>query len=458
MPVEFSCDGCTRRLRAPDAKAGKRTNCPTCGKELQIPVMSASPQMSLPTAGAPAPNPLDKLAAAIPIATDPGAAFNLSKPGARQPATPFIPTVSVIPTTPAPKTDLPQPIEIGLADEAPQKPASAAGSSLSNSGSNSSSAIGGSLKPKPNAWRGGEKTPATPLARPAMPQSGVPAINPAMPQTVPTKPTMPNLAIPGAGTPRPVMPAPQMPLQLPMASAAASPLVPVAPVAPTAPTAPNPLDDIFKDIPQLAPVSAQAQPYSNNAPMFGGLKPVTAADPFQSQGAALPTAAAPNWSQIASTASVGSSNTYAAPSMGASAGYRRNANIESVRTIVMIPGVFLLITYILWMIYAIGNLAVNAAQAATIFANESDNAERTGFAIGLIFGSLLLFVLAIAGLFGAIKMIRLRSWGSALTASIMAIFPFCLCLPLGIWCVIVLSMENVRLAFEANDRRAERGA
>ena len=34
MPVEFTCDGCNRRLRAPDAKAGKRVTCPTCGKDL----------------------------------------------------------------------------------------------------------------------------------------------------------------------------------------------------------------------------------------------------------------------------------------------------------------------------------------------------------------------------------------------------------------------------------------
>lgn len=444
MPVEFSCDGCNRRLRAPDAKAGKRTNCPTCGKELQIPVMSVGPQISLPAAaGAPAPHPLDKLAAAIPTASE-AAGFNLSRPGTGQTvASPQSPA-PLMPPTPSAKPDFfprpsAQPIEIGLADEAPVTPASTSPSNASNSGSTSSSGIGGSLKPKPNAWRGGEKMPPMPSAAP--------------------KPAMPNLTLPTA-VPRPAVPTSPLSLSLPMATAApGSPLVPVAPVAPTAPVVANPLDEIFKDIPQLAPVGASA-PMPNNAPMFGGLKPVTAADPFQSQGAALPTAAAPRWDQIASTANVGSSNPYAAPSMSSSTGYRRGADIESVRTIVMIPGVLLLISYILMFllygvqlgIYVIGGFALYSSNAISV---EEDASIKHATQLG---AAIVVFILSIAGIFGAIKMIRLRSWSAALTASIMAIFPFYFCLPLGIWAVIVLSMENVRNAFEANDRRAERRA
>lgn len=121
---------------------------------------------------------------------------------------------------------------------------------------------------------------------------------------------------------------------------------------------------------------------------------------------------------------------------------------------VMIPGIFLLISFIFLLLSSIVNVAVYGVQTLAI---NSGDPEESARAVGSIVGALIGLVLSIAGLFGAIKMIRLRSWGAALTASILAIFPFYFCLPIGIWAVIVLSMENVRNAFEANDRRAERG-
>jgi hypothetical protein len=55
---------------------------------------------------------------------------------------------------------------------------------------------------------------------------------------------------------------------------------------------------------------------------------------------------------------------------------------------------------------------------------------------------------------GAIQMLRFRSWGFALTASILAMLNFgnCCCLlglPVGIWSIVVLSLEDVRDAFRA---------
>jgi hypothetical protein len=55
---------------------------------------------------------------------------------------------------------------------------------------------------------------------------------------------------------------------------------------------------------------------------------------------------------------------------------------------------------------------------------------------------------------GAIQMLRFRSWGLALTASILAMLNFgnCCCLlglPVGIWSAVVLSLEDVRDAFRA---------
>ncbi len=447
MPVEFTCDNCNRRLRAPDAKAGKRVNCPTCGKDLQIPVMSSPAPISLPTAGMPIPNPLDKLAAAIPSAADAASAFKLSKPNPSLTPTP-IPTLATTPaptpnpTSPAaaaaaPKVAPSPQIDIGLADDGLQ-PVPTAPTSTTPA-SSSSSGIGGTLKPKPNAWRGAEK-PAFPAAAP----------KPAMPN----KPVFPS---------QPVMPT-SPGLSLPMASAVptagAAPVAPKPPTAPLAPVVANPLDDIFKDLPQLQPIAPSTAPQfqPTGGAIFGNLKPITAADPFATQGAALPAAAAPRWDQIASSANVGSSNPYAAPAMGASSGYRRGANIESVRTMVMIPGIFLLITYIVMLIFSAAQFGLLLIASLAVLSTQEmrNDAELSIMAqLGLSF---VVFILSIAGLFGAIKMIRLRSWSAALTASILAIFPFYYCLPIGIWAVIVLSMENVRNAFEANDRQAERRA
>jgi hypothetical protein len=423
MPVEFTCDGCNRRLRAPDAKAGKRTNCPTCGKELQIPVMGMPGAINLPSAGMPIPNPLDKLAAAIPTASEAAAGFNLTKPFSPE----LVKPASVNARLQA------EPIEIGLADEAPPAPATPSSSSSSSSG------IGNTNKSKSNAWRGGEKAPPPSSAALATGKSGSrAAVNPTG-LNLPAK-TAP-LVIPAAGAPVSSNPASTIPVA---SAAAASPLVPVAP------TAPNPLDDIFKDIPQLAPV-ASAAPIGSGPTTFGGLKPVMTNDPFAAQGAVLPQTT-PRWDQIAASASV-SSNPYASPSARASGGYR-SANIESVRTMVMVPGIFLLIGYSLLMIYALFNGVI----VATILAGglpetgsaPEDNARRVGTFVGMIVGASLPFLVALAGLAGSIKMVRMRSWGAALTAAILGL---CMCLPFGIWGIVVLSMDNVRLAFEANDRR-----
>lgn len=126
----------------------------------------------------------------------------------------------------------------------------------------------------------------------------------------------------------------------------------------------------------------------------------------------------------------------------------------------MVPGVLLLICYIFTLIGAIARLGFMAI-GLVIIANNPQLQQEAGGELGIgleIILNLSLFLLSLGGLFGAIKMVKMRSWSAALTAAIMAIFPFCLCLPIGIWAVIVLSMDSVRTAFEANDRRAERGA
>src|SRR5690606_28132626 len=37
MPIEFNCTGCQKRLRVPDASAGKKARCPDCGSIQDVP-------------------------------------------------------------------------------------------------------------------------------------------------------------------------------------------------------------------------------------------------------------------------------------------------------------------------------------------------------------------------------------------------------------------------------------
>jgi hypothetical protein len=65
----------------------------------------------------------------------------------------------------------------------------------------------------------------------------------------------------------------------------------------------------------------------------------------------------------------------------------------------------------------------------------------------------VIFVLiSIVILYGGIQMMRLKSWGLALAASILAMLDFgsCCCvigLPVGIWALIVLQAQDVKQAF-----------
>ena len=84
-----------------------------------------------------------------------------------------------------------------------------------------------------------------------------------------------------------------------------------------------------------------------------------------------------------------------------------------------------------------------------------EEAERVGFAFGQAFAVAFWLVGAGVGgviLLGAIQMSRLRSYGLAMTASILAIIPcvwscFIVGIPLGIWALVVLRRPEVRAAF-----------
>ena len=81
----------------------------------------------------------------------------------------------------------------------------------------------------------------------------------------------------------------------------------------------------------------------------------------------------------------------------------------------------------------------------------ADEAERIVQMIGMGFGSVIPFLIYGLVLFGALKMKRLESYGLAMTAAILSLFPCSVCcvigLPFGIWSIVVLSNPQVRSAF-----------
>jgi hypothetical protein len=65
-------------------------------------------------------------------------------------------------------------------------------------------------------------------------------------------------------------------------------------------------------------------------------------------------------------------------------------------------------------------------------------------------------------IFGALKMMKLRSWGWAMTSTVLAMVNVgtCCCvvgLPIGIWSVVILSMEDVKQAFAVVAARPANG-
>ena len=61
-----------------------------------------------------------------------------------------------------------------------------------------------------------------------------------------------------------------------------------------------------------------------------------------------------------------------------------------------------------------------------------------------------MMVMQLVVLVGAIRMLTLRNYGLAMTASIMSMIcglGFCVALPFGIWVLVVLSDSNVKAHF-----------
>ena len=151
------------------------------------------------------------------------------------------------------------------------------------------------------------------------------------------------------------------------------------------------------------------------------------------------------------------------PQPGSPYGSYRPPAPPAGKAVVIAPAIALLIVGILGFSAAVVNTAVvlwGAPQRVPEDAPEWVRRFQEGSRgpIAAVVQSLFV-VLNLVIIIGAIQMMRIRSWGLALAASILAMIDLtgCCCLmgfPVGIWSVIVLSLENVRRLFTYQQQAA----
>lgn len=114
----------------------------------------------------------------------------------------------------------------------------------------------------------------------------------------------------------------------------------------------------------------------------------------------------------------------------------------------MIVGGVSLIVYVVDIILRLAGVAMFGAAGG---AQQGDAAHAMGFMVGSIVGGIVALCWGGIVLSGAVQMYRLRGYGYAMTATIVAMVPCSLCcilgLPFGIWGLVVLMKPEVKNAF-----------
>lgn len=128
---------------------------------------------------------------------------------------------------------------------------------------------------------------------------------------------------------------------------------------------------------------------------------------------------------------------------------------QQVRTKVMLPAIFLIIVAALAMVFDLLGVVMALTVEQQIDPNAPEvlqNFQRgmSGPAAALMQGLFAMGSLVI--IVGAVQMLRFKTWGFALTVSILTMLNAgnCCCilgLPFGIWSLIVLNSQDVRAAF-----------
>lgn len=120
------------------------------------------------------------------------------------------------------------------------------------------------------------------------------------------------------------------------------------------------------------------------------------------------------------------------------------------------PAVAIIVVAVMGLVAALGMLGVIVLGIGAALINDLPRHERAEQFVGGTFWivwcvtSLILYSVAI---WGALKMKALRSYGAAVTATIVMLLPCSCCcfigIPIGIWSLVVLLSADVKAAFSA---------
>jgi hypothetical protein len=134
---------------------------------------------------------------------------------------------------------------------------------------------------------------------------------------------------------------------------------------------------------------------------------------------------------------------------------KRSRGRQAAASAVMGPAIALMIvgglTLVVYVVDIILRLAGVAMFGAAGGAPQGDAANAMGFMVGSIVGAIVALCWGGIVLSGAVQMLRLRGYGYAMTATIVAMVPCSACcilgLPFGIWGLVVLMKPEVKDAF-----------
>jgi hypothetical protein len=180
----------------------------------------------------------------------------------------------------------------------------------------------------------------------------------------------------------------------------------------------------------------------------GGLTPLDDAGgltPLSDTGGLTPLGSDPLGSPFA-TGPTPSVNPYQAPAYRASS--RRAA---PSRGVVMAPAIAIMLVVGLSGLVMIPYLIFNTISMIRMRQAIGGAPEEViPYGIGAVIGVLIFVGIYGVMFFGAWRMMQFENWGIALTSAILMLFPCTVCwigLPIGIWAIVVLSMQSTRDQF-----------
>ncbi|MBX5480632.1 MAG: hypothetical protein IRZ16_02110 [Myxococcaceae bacterium] len=128
---------------------------------------------------------------------------------------------------------------------------------------------------------------------------------------------------------------------------------------------------------------------------------------------------------------------------------------------VKLPAIFLIITGAIGLVLALIGIVqhligANEAQLAQVMSDPNVPPAAKNFiqmsSKGGVFSNIIVLLTSGFTIFGAMNMMKLRSFGLSMAAAIVAMLPCfgpccCLGLPIGIWALVVLNKPEVKSAF-----------